>query len=103
MQLLCSLAVVGISILVALLGQPFEDKSMEQLEQMSLYAVFITLFLSIFFTYPHVSHGYKPSSDINVMVATRPLEDTAPPHHSPSLGVRVLSGGGAPSVSPPSP
>ena len=66
MQLLCSLAVVGISILVALLGQPFEDKSMELLEQMSLYAVFITLFLSIFFTYPHVSRGSKPSSAFRV-------------------------------------
>ncbi len=53
-QLLCALAIVGISILVLLLGRPFVHKAQSLLEQMSLYAIFITLFLSIFFTYPNV-------------------------------------------------
>ena len=64
LQSLCALAIIGIAIVMHLILRPFESKRLDGLEQLSLYTIFITLFLCLFFTYPNVSMGMEESAYI---------------------------------------
>lgn len=48
--MLTALALLAISIIIHLVGRPFENRRLDHLEQLNLYTLIITYFIAVWFT-----------------------------------------------------